>query len=123
MPFSPPIADSSWLAPIAFALGCGLLTAILLRRSYRYFGKRKRGVGRPIDTQPRPATAWDGARHDAEARFNRQQVELHDLARDLTGQIDSKLILLRELVAQSDRQIARLEELLDEAERREPHKN
>lgn len=114
----PPIAESSWLAPIVFAVGCGLLTAILLRRSYRYFGKRSRGGSGPaIAAQRRPSSAWDGARHDAEARFNRQQVELHDLARDLTGQIDSKMILLRELIAQSERQVTRLEELLDEAER------
>lgn len=116
MPITPLLAES-WIAPLAFALGCGLLTALLLRRSYRYFGKKRRGGSGPhLEAQPRPTHAWDGAKQDASARFDRQQVELQELARDLTGQIDSKLLLLQELNAKSERQIQRLEELLAETE-------
>ncbi|TWT46934.1 hypothetical protein [Botrimarina hoheduenensis] len=110
--------EPSPFAPLAFALGCGILTAILLRRSYRYFGKRTRGgSGPPIASQPRPADAWDGAKRDAAARLGREKVELHELARDLIGQLDSKMILLNELVQQSHQQIERLQTLLDRAER------
>jgi hypothetical protein len=102
-----------------FAAGCAALTFILLRLSWRRSGKRSRGgSGPPLDAQPRPKHRWDGAQKDAEARIDRHQVELHDLARDLTAQIDSKLVLLQHLIAQSDQRIHRLEELLSEIERR-----
>lgn len=105
----------SWLPPALFALGCAMATMILLRRSFRHFGKRTWGGSGPhIVAQPRPKTPWEGSRQDTEARFNRQQVELHELARDLTGQLDSKIVILRELVAQSERQIEQLEALLGE---------
>lgn len=117
--FLPLLAETPWFAPAMFALGCGLLAALLLRRSYRYFGKKSRGGSGPhLEVQPRPKDEWDGVRDDAAARFDRQQVELHALARDLTGQIDTKLALMRQLVAQSDEQIKRLETLLEEAEAR-----
>lgn len=102
-----------------FAAGCAAFTFILLRLSWRRGAKRSRGGSGPaLDAQPRPKHQWDGAQKDAEARFDRHQVELHDLARDLTAQIDSKLVLLQQLIAQSDERIQRLEELLGEIERR-----
>ena len=73
-----------------------------------------------IDAQPRPESAWTGAQADAAARIGRQEVELHERGREITAQIDSKLILLGELMAKSQVQIDRLEELLSEAEQREP---
>ncbi len=117
MNFLPMFAETPWFAPAMFALGCGLLVAILLRRSWRQSGKRARGGSGPaLDAQARPKHTWDGAEQDAAARFDRQQVELNDLARDLTGQIDSKLVLLQQLLAQSDERIQRLETLLREAD-------
>lgn len=107
----------SWIGPAGFALGCAMLTAILLRWNLKAFGKRKKGGSGPhIVAQKRPQTPWEGAKQDAEARINRQMVELNDLARDLNGQLDSKLVILRELVAQSERQIEQLEALLEKAE-------
>lgn len=99
-----------------FLAGCGLLTAILLRRSYRYFGttRRRAGSGPVIEAQPRPATAWDGARRDASAQIERQKVELSELARDANGQLTSKIAMLEQLVETSNRQIERMEELLAE---------
>ncbi|MEM6331576.1 MAG: hypothetical protein AAF790_15195 [Planctomycetota bacterium] len=115
----PPIA--SLAAPAMFALGCGLITAILLRRSYRYFGRRRPLRDQPaIDAQPRPTGAWSGAHTDAAARIERQKVELHELGREITARIDSKLILLQDLSQRSDAQIERLETLLAEARALEP---
>ena len=94
-----------------------MLAFFLLRRLRRQAGRQTWGGSGPaIDAQARPQHAWDGAQKDAAARFDRQQVELHDLARDLTGQIDSKLVLLQQLVTQSDERIQRLETLLREIE-------
>lgn len=115
----PLLADSTWLAPLGFAAGIGLLSWLLLRKTFKRLSKRTRsGSGPYLEKQRRPEHEWEGAKQDANARFDRQQVELHELARDLNGQIDSKLILFRELLKQSDEQIARLEDLLEEAEKR-----
>lgn len=102
---------------VMFALGVAILTAILLRRSYRLLGKRRKGgSNKVIETQPRPETAWSGSHQDAHARMNRQEVELHNMGRDFSAQLDSKMIVLQELIAQSQKQIDQLERLLKESE-------
>ena len=119
MPFFPLLA-AGLVAPLIFAAGCALLTMVLLRRSYRYYGRRTRGGSGPaIELQPRPTNKWDGANKDVNTRFDRDQVELYDLARDLKGQLDSKIIVLNELVTRSQQQIDRLEALLEESKRHE----
>jgi len=98
-----------------FLAGCGLLTYLLLKRSYRYFGKsHSRRSSTAIERQRRPENAWDGVQRDTSALIDRQQVELHEMARDLSGQLNSKIILLEQLVADSQRQIERMEQLLAE---------
>lgn len=120
----PPLlaADPPWYAPWMFAAGCALLAYFLLRRAYTKLGRRRSrgGSGPHLAEQPRPATAWDGARADTAARFDREQVELHELGRELQGRLDSKITVLNELVAKSQQQIERLEALLDEREEQEP---
>lgn len=112
------ILIASILPTLMFTAGCALLVMILLRRSYKYFGGRKRKQdNRPIDAQPRPESAWSGSHNDASAMIEKQKVQLHDFQRDVTAQIDSKIILLNELIVKSQRQIDRLEELLAEAEK------
>ncbi|MEN1680908.1 MAG: hypothetical protein AAGJ46_15070 [Planctomycetota bacterium] len=119
---------ASLMANGMFALGCGLLTAILLRRSYRYFGRRgkKRKLDSALVKTPRPkgtspankstANQWTGAHTDAAARIERQKVELHEMEREVSAKIDNKLMLMQQLVAQSQQQIDRLEALLARAE-------
>ena len=103
-----------------FLAGAGLLTFILLKRSHRYFGRRRRNRNEgPLDLQPRPTTKWDGAQQDTLAHIERQKVEMYDLARDLNGQLTSKIIMLEQLVADSSKQIRRMEELLLEIEQAE----
>lgn len=48
------------------------------------------------------------------AELQHWEVEMHELARDLSGRLDSKLSALQQLVIQADARIARLEELLGE---------
>ena len=50
----PPPADAEWLYPAMFAAGCALLTFILLRRSFRKLGRRRRVDTAAIAAQPRP---------------------------------------------------------------------
>lgn len=105
--------NSKLVASGMFALGCGLLTAFLLRCSYRYFGKRKaHSADAPIDSQPRPSGKWSGAYSDSSALIERQKVEIYDLGRELKAQLDGKIIVLEELCQRSQQQIDRLETLL-----------
>ncbi len=104
------------LGPIVmFIAGIALLTTLLIRRTYKHIGRsRKRYDNRPLVVQPRPDSKWSGAKADASARIDRQQVELAEMNREVHGQIDSKILVLRELIAQSQQQIDRLEKLLAE---------
>lgn len=96
-----------------FLAGVGLLTFILMKRSYRYFSKpRRMRNSQPIDLQPRPKGPWDGAQHDAMAHIERQRVEMFEMARDINGQLSSRIIVLEKLIADSQRQITRMETLL-----------
>lgn len=102
---------------LMFLVGISLLTAILLRRTYRHLGRGgKRYDSRPIDAQPRPSGKWDGAKADTSAVIERQKVELAELSRDVNGQLDTKIMMLRQLIAQSQDQITRMEQLLSDAE-------
>lgn len=106
------------LAPLLmFIAGIALLTGILLRRTYRQVGrKRKKFDSRPIDTQPRPQHRWDGAQRDSAAVIERQKVELAEMSRDINGQLDTKILVLKDLIAQSQQQIERMEALMGETE-------
>lgn len=106
------------LGPILmFIAGISLLTAILLRRTYRQLGRGRRQFdSRPIDAQHRPTDQWDGAKADTTAVIERQKVELAELSRDVNGQLDTKIMVLRELIARSQQQIDQMEALLDETQ-------
>jgi len=110
-----PLLASS-LADLPLLAGVALLTWILLKRSFRYFGRRRNKNPLPLERQPRPAGKWDGVQRDALAQVERQKVEMHEMTRDLNGQLSSKIIILEKLISDSQRQIDRLEQLLDQTE-------
>ena len=98
-----------------FLAGVGLLTFILLKRSYRYFGRRRRVRQQgPLDLQQRPTSKWDGVQKDRYAHLEREKVELYDMARELKGELSSRIIVLEQLITESGQQISRMEELLKE---------
>lgn len=112
------ILFASMTAVWMFLAGVGLFAFILLRRSYRYFGTSRRRVDNAaIDLQPRPKAPWDGVQHDAMARIDRQKVEMFEMARDLNGQLSSKIIILEQLIADSQQQINRMEDVLAQLDR------
>ncbi|MEM9352995.1 MAG: hypothetical protein AAGA92_08275 [Planctomycetota bacterium] len=101
-----------------FTAGCALLSYLLLRRSFRYFGRRgNRRSSAYLERVARPKSEWDGMQRDAAAHIERQKVELHDMSRDLNGELSSRIIVLERLIAESSDQIRRMETLLDEMER------
>ena len=104
------------LPKVMFFTGCAMLFAILLRRYYRYFGRRPKSTKNdtPLVEAPRPTHAWSGMHSDAAAHIERQKVELHDMARESAGRLDSKIMVLQQLITQSNQQIERMEGLLSE---------
>lgn len=115
----PILAKVSW-PQLMFMAGCGMLTWILLKRSYRYFGRRSRSKNSsPIERQTRPTDAWSGVQRDALARLEREEVEMQERARDLSGQLNAKIIALEQLIATSAQQIERMETLLAQSTQEE----
>ena len=104
------------LPTLMFFAGCVLLTTILLRRYWRYFQKHTHEqVGEPaVKQQPLPEESWSDGQKDAVVHIERQKVELHDVSHDVTGQLNSKILLLQQLMAKSDQQIEQMEKLLND---------
>lgn len=93
-----------------FGLGVAMLIAILFRRSGRYYHKLKRTRNR----SPRPPRAKERAEPlaDAPVETLRWQVEMHETARELKGELDSKMIALQVLTNAAQQQIERLEQVI-----------
>lgn len=104
---------TSWLM---FLVGVGLMTAILLRRYFRYYhrGGRKRAEAPLARAKPNKLEGQPLA--DAPRDVLRWQVEMHETARDLKAEIDSKLSVLQTLVSLADEQTTRLEAAIARAE-------
>lgn len=62
-----------------------------------------------------PKRGSPAAYHRAPPDVARYEVEMHDLARELSARLDSKLVLLQHLVRDADQQASRLEAAIAEA--------
>lgn len=109
-----------WMLPA----GVALLTVILLRLALRRIAAR-----RPSSTERVPAasarTSPGALRRGGEllpTELAEWQVEMHELARDLRGELDTKMRLLQLMLDQAQSEAARLEALLAQARsvQREP---
>ncbi len=102
-----------------FLAGLGLAIFILLSRSRRYF----RGKATSLTKTPGRLSAAGAAQkppahwHDAPDEMRRWQIEMHELARDYSARIDTKIAALQALLIDADQVAARLESLLDQADR------
>ncbi len=54
---------------------------------------------------------------DAPPEIARAEIQMHDLARDLSGQLDSKIAIVTRLLQLAEEQTARLEGAIERAER------
>lgn len=96
--------------------GIGLLTIIMLRRTYRYYGRQRSRskAAAPYLTQvPRPAQNQRSL-SDAPPDVLSWQVELHDTARELKAELDSKMRALQLLIGQARHEANRLEQILSQ---------
>jgi len=101
---------------LLIAIGLGIAVYLLLRRrpnsassSERYASSKVHRIGAER-VAPQPLA-------DAPSELLRWQIEMHDTARELKGQLDCKLSALQTLVALARRESDRLEAAIRRAER------
>jgi hypothetical protein len=104
---------------VALCMAMAVAIVILLRRSYRYFGRRSKD-NRPVVHVPRADQAARGTARDAEAQWLSEEVRMHETARELSARLDSKISILEYLTGMAQQQIERLETLLDKAQQIQP---
>jgi len=92
-------------------VGLALVTAILLRRSGRYFRRTK---NRPALVQiDRPTPEKPQGHHlDAPDAMRRWEVEMHEMMRDHSARLDNKIRILQYLLGEAEQAAARLEAVL-----------
>ena len=102
-------------------LGAGIALAswLLLRGSRARWARSQRATADPQQVRRSVAEPTrDAALSDAPPEVLRWHVELHDTARDLKAEIDTKLAALNALTRLAREEADRLERLLKEAENR-----
>jgi hypothetical protein len=100
---------TSW---IMFFVGLALLILILLRRWHRYYGPRRKTT---TISKPRPVRASrqkTAPLTDAPPDILRWHVEMHEIAREMKAELDSKMGALQVLIRMAREEADRLEELL-----------
>jgi hypothetical protein len=80
----------------------------LFLRSQRYFARQKNGAASAVGPAVPPERPYTAVPQD----LTRWEVEMHDTARQLSGQLDGKLAALGHLIREADRVAARLEAAL-----------
>ena len=102
---------------IVFLMALALTVAVLLMRSHRYLARQRRedaGTSPPASTLQR-GPARGGSYTAAPSQVANWEVHMHETARDLMGQLDSKMRALQALTAEADRAADRLEAAIDQA--------
>lgn len=98
-------------------LAMGLLTMMLWRRSNRYFGRGGKAYEAPHRVS-KLQNDRDLALADAPPEINRWQVEMYELAREMKGELDTKMAVLQLLIRNANEASDRLERALAQAEER-----
>jgi hypothetical protein len=109
----PPPALADALLPSSlqtfFLIVMIVVAGYLYLRSQRYFARQKDDAASAVrPAMPPPEKQYTAVPRD----LTRWEVEMHDTARQLSGQLDSKLAALGHLVREADRAAARLEAAL-----------
>jgi hypothetical protein len=93
---------------IMMLAGMGLLVYLLLRKSHlEHVEQQRTRVVTDVKALPRSKPTWQATENG---------VEMAEMARDLNGQLTTKMIVLEQLIADSQKQIERMEELLGKLE-------
>ena len=105
---------------ILLLAGMGLMIFLLMRNISR---RNKKGRPKSIDRQLKESDQYFKARDartkdkliDAPAQVGRWQVEMHETARDLKAELDSKILVLQSVIKTARVEIDRLEKTIDSA--------
>lgn len=102
---------------VLFLSGLALVCAVLLFRTHRQLNTRPKGRLSHPSTWSKAAPSKPSAAHhlDMPREAQRWEVEMHDTARELRGQLDTKISVLQHLIRDAAEQAARLEAALDRA--------
>ena len=92
---------TTWICMALLLLAAG----VLLFRTQRYFARQARG---PMSYDP-PSEPADTRVEPASDAIRRWEIEMYDLARELSARLDSKMSVLQHLIREADRAAARLE--------------
>lgn len=92
-----------------------VIIGFLLFRSKRYFARLQNAPPARVTTDDEPARPSYAARPESVGQW---EIEMHDFAREISGQLDSKMSALGQLIREADRAAARLEAAVAAAERR-----
>jgi hypothetical protein len=92
---------------IMMLAGMGLLVYMLMRKAHLEQVQRRSQVVTEVPALPRSKPTW---------QTSDDNIEAAEIARDLNGQLTTKMIVLEQLIAESQKQIERMEELLERIE-------
>lgn len=97
-------------------VGMGIAILMLWRRSARHFASASEDKSSPHQRVTMEKNR-EAALLDAPPELTRWQVEMYDTARDLKGEIDTKLVMLQALTRHANEATARLQQAIDRAEK------
>lgn len=112
-----PIFAEIGISQMIFCAGLALLAVVLLVRSRRHFRQvsdyQVPRADAPLPSQSGKQSTGPYSGHATLSRdFEKWEVAMHDLARDLSGQLDSKIRILEILIRDAEKVSARLETAL-----------
>jgi hypothetical protein len=89
--------------------------AMLLVKTNRYYARQRRAAGTPASWPAEPQEPANRLPPYSETPHAvvRWEVQLHETARQLAAQLDTKMAALETLIAEADRAAARLESAID----------
>jgi hypothetical protein len=99
---------------ILLLAGISLMIILLLRRSARYTVRAKKNAKRKPSLNLKDPNR-EQPLHDAPPELLRWHVEMEETARNMKGEIDTKLALLQLLIARAEKAADRLEKATDES--------
>jgi hypothetical protein len=109
---------ASSFSVIAFSTGAAIVSFFLIRHTYRYLAQQRREEGNAMPERVARGDPGHNQRADMlSAEVARCQVQLHEISRDMMGELDTKMSALQALIRLADESTARLESAIHRAER------
>lgn len=102
------------LPSLLMFVGLLLMVASLLYRTQKRLGRNRRRSSKALEF---PSGTGNVSAQLPLRDTHREEVELYDLAREVTAQIDSKMSALRHLIRLANQEAVRLETAIEEAQR------